>query len=168
MRGSDELLTLAELAIGLAGFSGVVAAFAYRGRLEALDRVRFIALFTSAIGSAVFAFVPLLFHHAGFDEASTWRASSLLFFLAAVAFTAVIGRPLRRTALTSGAAIPPWLIAWMFALAILNYALQLSNALGWPYPPSPLPFLAGLVICVYYAASFFAFLVLFRPNEPGE
>ena len=40
MTASDELLTLAELAIGLAGFAGVVAAFAYRGELAAIDRMR--------------------------------------------------------------------------------------------------------------------------------
>ncbi len=44
MEASDELLTIAELAVGLAGFSGVVVAFTRQGELSLTDRYRFIGL----------------------------------------------------------------------------------------------------------------------------
>ena len=84
MEASDELLTIAELAIGLAGFSGVVVAFTYRGELRATDRYRFIGLFTQALTVALLSFVPFGFHHADQVGAAIWRASSglaVLFWL---------------------------------------------------------------------------------------
>ena len=64
MEASDELLTIAELAIGLAGFSGVVIAFAHQGGLRAVDRFFFIALISIAGTAALLAFVPGVFHRA--------------------------------------------------------------------------------------------------------
>ena len=65
MEASEELLTIAELAIGLAGFSGVVVAFNRGGGLRPTDSFRFIALFCSALSVLVVAFVPFGFHYAG-------------------------------------------------------------------------------------------------------
>jgi hypothetical protein len=58
MEASNELLVVAELAIGLAGFSGVVVAFRRNGGLRAPERFLFIALFTSSLSAGFLAFVP--------------------------------------------------------------------------------------------------------------
>ncbi len=65
MQASDELLTIAELAIALAGFSGVVVAFAHQGKLTAIDRTRFTLLLSLAMGAAVVSFAPSLLHLLG-------------------------------------------------------------------------------------------------------
>jgi hypothetical protein len=167
MGASDELLTLAELAVGLAGFAGVVVAFAYHGELEAIDRLRFIGLFTIAISTAVFAFVPFAFSYINFSEAATWRCSSAAFLGWGIAFTGAIGPPIRRTALETNAAIPRPFVVAVLVLGILNAILQLLNAIGSPFAPGPLPYIAGLLIWIIFAALFFAFLVLFRPTRPA-
>lgn len=89
MEAADELLTLAELAIGLAGFSGVVVAFAHQGELTPLDRWRFAGLLSLSMGAAVAAFVPSIFHHLGFSGAPLWRASSLTFLAFALPYCAI-------------------------------------------------------------------------------
>jgi hypothetical protein len=167
MSASDELLTIAELAIGLAGFSGVVVAFAYRGQLEAIDRMRFIALFSTAISTAIFAFLPFVFARGGFSEATTWRCSSALLLTWSIVLGIPIGSRLRRAALDRGAAARRALIFALWGLAILNMLLQLLNAIGSPSTPGPLPYVGGLLILIVFAAVFFAFLVLFRPKEPA-
>ena len=55
MEGVDALPTIAEMAIGLAGFSAVVAAFTIRGELSQTDRSRFLLLFTTAFVAALLA-----------------------------------------------------------------------------------------------------------------
>jgi hypothetical protein len=167
LSASDELLTLAELAIGLAGFSGVVVAFTYRGELEAIDRVRFIMLLSIAVSTAVLAFVPFAFAQAASTEAAVWQRSSGVFLVWGIVLGGLIGPRLRRTALESGAAIPVPFLFTVWALTILNLLLQLANTIGSPFTPGPLPYVAGLVIWIVFSAFFFGFLVLFRPRGPA-
>ena len=65
MEATNELLTIAELAIGLVGFSGVVVAFTRGDALRKADWFYFIALVSSAAITALLAFIPFLVHHAG-------------------------------------------------------------------------------------------------------
>jgi hypothetical protein len=160
----DELLTIAELAIGLAGFSGVVVAFAYRGQLEPIDRMRFIALFSTAISTAIFAFLPFVFARGGFSEATTWRCSSALLLTWSIVFGIPVGSRLRRTAIDVSAAASPAVIFAVWGLAMTNMVLQLLNAIGSPFTPGPLPYIGGLLILIVFSAVFFSFLVLFRPK----
>ena len=46
MGAEDALFTIAEMAIGVAGFSAIVAAFTGHGPLTLTDRRRFVWLFT--------------------------------------------------------------------------------------------------------------------------
>jgi hypothetical protein len=74
--GHDELLTIAEIAVGLAGFSGVIAVFIQRGGLPLADRVRFLALFVTAFTALILAFLPIALAYSGFKDQDIWRISS--------------------------------------------------------------------------------------------
>ena len=76
MQASDELLTIAEISIALAGFSGVVVAFAYQGVLSSIDRWRFAGLLSLSVGAAVVAFVPSILELFGHTGSSIWRGVS--------------------------------------------------------------------------------------------
>ena len=56
----EALLTVAELAIAVAGFSVVISVFIARGQLTQIDRSRFIWLFTTAFVTALPRLPP---HH---------------------------------------------------------------------------------------------------------
>jgi hypothetical protein len=167
MQGSDELLTIAELAIGLAGFSGVVVAFGYRGKLEEVDRYRFIALLGASFITAILAFVPLLLNHAGFGNGPMWRLSSAIAITAQALYTPAIVPRLPRAARRSEAGAPASILAVTWALSGALLLLQAANALAWPFAPGPLPYLLGLLIWLLWSAILFGFLVLFRPREPA-
>ena len=74
----DSLDIFAELFIGFAGFSGIVAAL--RGNRDrewhAVDRTRLVALIASSILGMLAAILPKLLYNLGFDESSIWRISS--------------------------------------------------------------------------------------------
>ena len=165
MEASDELLTIAELAIGLAGFSGVVVAFVYRGELLPTDRYRFIGLFTQALTVALLSFVPFSFYHAGQVGAAIWRASSgvAVFFWLFNAW--LIAARLPRFDFSSQEALPRYAEGTLWTLGIVNLLLQLANLAGWPMAPGPLFYLIGLVLWFAIAAFFFASLVLYRARE---
>ena len=163
MVASDELLTIAELAIGLAAFSGVVVAFTYRGELRSGDRYRFIALFTQALSIVVLAFVPFCLHHAGLAAPALWQASSgvmLVFWVLAIWFLAI-----RRPDFAADERPPQWILATALGLSVLNLLLQLANLLAWPMDSGAFPYLAGLLIWLVVTASFFSALILYRPKE---
>ena len=74
----DSLDIFAELFIGFAGFSGIVAAL--RGNRDrewhAVDRTRLVTLIASSILGMLAAILPKLLYNLGFDESSIWRISS--------------------------------------------------------------------------------------------
>ena len=161
MEASDVLLTIAEMAIGLAGFSGVVLAFTHQGRLSATDRYRFIGLFTQALTVALLCLVPFGFHHAGQAGAAIWRGSSavaVLFWLFSAWLTAVRLFP----EFSPEEELPKYGGGVIWTLGIISLLLQLANLIGWPIAPGPLLYLAGLVLWFAVAAFFFATLILYR------
>jgi hypothetical protein len=72
----DGLLTIAEIAVTIALFAGVVAAFLHRGELHAVDRIRFVDLFTVAFEAVILSFVPIALSHLGFEGNRLWVWSS--------------------------------------------------------------------------------------------
>lgn len=164
MEASDELLTIAELAIGLAGFSGVVVAFTQRGELRAADRYRFIALFSQALSVVFLAFVPLGFHHAGQVAPTVWTASSAVMLLVWV-FTAWLLRVRLMPEFSDDERLPKYSVGVIWGIGILNPLLQSANVIGWPMGSGPLLYLAGLILWLSVTAFFFASLVLYRAKE---
>ena len=164
MEASDVLLTIAEMAIGLAGFSGVVLAFTYQGRLRPADRYRFLGLFTQALTVAFLCLVPFGFYHAGYAGDAIWRGSSavaVLFWLFSAWLTAVRLFP----EFSPEEELPRYLGGSIWSLGIINLLLQLANLIAWPMAAGPLLDLVGLVIWFAVAAYFFAVLVLYRRRD---
>ena len=162
MDGRDELLTIAEIAVGLAGFSGVIAAFTRRGDLSAADRLRFVSLFVTAFAALVLAFVPIALAYGGFQAENLWRLSSLI-----MVFTSLTGivfypfglRTVRKEIETHSVLTPLFLLV----PALINLVVQLVNAGAWIWQPNFVPYLIGMLIYLYAAGLVFVFIVLFRP-----
>jgi hypothetical protein len=75
---TDILRIFAEVAIALAGVSGIVLVLARQstGKLAALDRARLKVLFYLTLGAFVLAVVPMFIKASGLDAHSNLRASS--------------------------------------------------------------------------------------------
>ncbi len=164
MEASNELLTIAELAVGLAGFAGLVVSFNHRGGLHATDRYRFIALFSLALFAALLAFVPFGFHHAGLASAALWRASSGVILASSVFAAWWLGVYLRPEFAPDENPPKAFSIA-LFAIPTFNVLLQVANLVGWPAKPGALAYVAGLILWLAVPALIFALLILYREKD---
>ncbi len=165
MNAPDALLTIAEMAIGVAGFSAVVAAFSGPRSLTVNDRRRFVWLFANAFVAALLAFVPVLLHEGGLSGAALWRGASACMVAVWVVAAAgwVVGEVRQEKA---GAEDGKGFWQGPFALvpSFLNFLLQLANAVGLFWEPSAAAYLGGTLVWLYAAALPFMSIVLERPS----
>ncbi len=164
MEGSDELLTIAELAVGLAGIAGLIVAFTRHGRLLPIDRYRFIVLFSQALFVATLTFVPFGFHHAGRAGPALWSASSGVMVVLMVCTAWWVGVHLR-PAFSPEERPPKWFSVATFGPATFNLLLQIANFVGWPMESGVLSYLVGLLLWLSVPALLFASLVLYRAED---
>jgi hypothetical protein len=163
MEAREELLTIAEIAVGLAGFSGVVAAFLQRGGLPPADRLRFVGIFVTAFIAVVLAFVPIALEHGGLRDGSLWRLSSGAMVFCGVVGLASYPASLRR--IRAGLELTSWLPPMLLlAPSIANIVLQAANAGAWLWQPNFLPYLIGMLVWLYAAGILFVTTVLYRPR----
>ena len=165
MKGSDELLTIAELAVGLAGIAGLVVAFTRHGRLLPTDRFRFIVLFSQALFVAALAFVPFGFHHAGQAGPALWSASSGIMVLLWVCSAWWVGVHLRPDSFSPGEDLPKSFYVALAGPATFSLLLQIANFVGWPMESGVLSYLVGLLLWLSIPALVFAALVLNRAEK---
>jgi hypothetical protein len=165
MEASDELLTIAELAIGIAGFSGVIAAFLQHGGLHPFDRSRFVNLFFTAFSALVLAFVPILLGGVALPGNELWRISSGVmigvWFLNAW-FTIQFVMPLIREYVSSPSNLPT---IGIWCVSVVNLSVQIVNVLGVVWTPCAQAFLFGLLVYLVVAGYLFAYIILYRPDE---
>lgn len=164
MEGKDELLTIAEIAVGIAGFSGVIAVFMEHGNLSLADRLRFLAVFATAFSALLLSFVPIALQYLDLSAQAVWRSSSLIMAAWSVLGLVPYPRGLRRVREELGTSqLAP--IALFGVPAAMNFGLQLLNASSWLWEPGVVPYLLGMLVYLYTAGLFFVLLVLFRPHS---
>ncbi|MCP5060020.1 MAG: hypothetical protein GY937_25235 [bacterium] len=168
MDARDELLTIAEIAIGIAGFSGVVAAFLQRDGLHPLDRVRFLNIFATAFITLVLAFVPIAISQVVTEPDRIWSYSSAALIVISVSNSIVAFVwfvPVVRAHLESQANIP---LAMLVVPTCFSLVVQFLNSGGWVWEPGFLAYLFGLFVYIYAAGLMFVYAVLFRPEDSSD
>ena len=78
MSSEGILVAIAELAIGIAGFSGVVVALGSRTgeRWSPVTRIRMVLLLSVSLSAAMFSLLPLVLDEAGLTAERAWSISS--------------------------------------------------------------------------------------------
>ncbi len=86
MESDGVLLSIAEVAIALAGFGGLVTGLGYRARgvWTAADQGRLIVSATISLAVVFGCFVPYVVHHLGVPD--PWRVASVVFLPAPMVF----------------------------------------------------------------------------------
>ena len=164
MSAEDALLTVAEMAIAVAGFSAIVAAFSGSGRLVATDRRRFVWLFANAVVAGFLAFVPVLLQEATFSGVKLWQYSSAAMCLAwAIAAALWVSDEVRAKRPRPSEPAGFWQGPLALVPSFLNFVLQAVNALGLLWEPSSAAYLAGTLVWLYGAVLPFLSIVLERP-----
>ena len=156
MEASDELLTMAEIAITLTGFSGGVAAFSARHGFRKDERFFFISLVVVAISTVLLCFVPFVIHAAGFEGSDVWKYSSAT--MLAVAFYETIHLTYIAPTREEGKL---GIIAEIVVrtLPVLIVGSQVANFFGWPNPPGALLYVVAVLMWILLSSMIFVYLV---------
>jgi hypothetical protein len=168
MEASDELLTIAELAIGLAGFSGVAVVFRGQGGLRLVDRFRFLAVLSQSLAVLILAFVPFGFHHAGQTGQALWMGSSAVMVVFWLLAAWILGFRFRPDFSVQDEQLPKSVEAAIWCIATLNLLLAVANLVGWPLRSGALFYLAALICWLMITGFLFATLVLYGASADKD
>jgi hypothetical protein len=163
-----DLSVFVEFGVGLAGFSGVVVAFARRsGQLGEYDQFRVVQLLLSSLIPAFLGLLPLILASFQIDGEAAWRIASATFMAAVAANTGVAVASARRLSTEARASLSPTI--WRYALgsSFLFFSWNGLNLVGWPRPSSFGPVVAGMAWFLVMASTMFFRLLLVRLGD-GE
>ena len=158
MNPIDSLPVIAEISIGLVGFTAVVAVLR---RPDDLLSSLFLLGYSSA--TLILALLPYLFTAMGAESEVTWRLSSGAMLLCSLAGFVLL--PQIRAPLTTDSLASKSLFVSIVVLGFLNAVLQLANASGMLGVPRFWPFLLGLLWYLVFCLTQFAALLFLRPSE---
>ncbi len=162
---TEALATIAEVAIGLAGFSGIVVVLSrtYEKRLTPLERYRLTLLLVPSMATSFIALVVMGLHSSelpgAFRIGSGILAAFCLYFPASQVRPTIHFR--RRIPEMFHAPVVWGLLAGYLVVA----SLGITHALG-VFGPEPEIFLLGLLWPLFQSAVQFARMLFIRPMDP--
>lgn len=161
MQAADELQTIADLAVALVGFSGLIFIFRARSIKEMEERdLSALAMIVGAGTLAlVFALLPLPLFYTGIAEAALWRLSSAVFAATIVLSAGAFIRVNARLAAAGHAERAPGLNRTALVLMLLMAILLLLTALGF-FAAGPAAYLLALIACLLMCLSYVAFMLV--------
>jgi hypothetical protein len=160
--GSFE--TLAQIALGIAGFSGVVVAVSDRpADQERSDSLRILSLLVVSLGALVLALLPSGLALADVPRAWIWRSGSAAAVVATSAWAAYFPRRMGR--LPRGVLFPTPILASLSVLSVVNLGAQLLNSAGLFPGTAASIYYFGIVWALLFSAAIFANVVFRRPER---
>jgi hypothetical protein len=165
--GSFE--TLAQIALGIAGFSGVVVAVADRPAQQQqtrADSLRILSLLVVSLGALVLALLPSGLALAHVPRASIWRLGSAAAASFWVAWLLYFPRRLRREA--PEVLFPTSIGVSLGVLLASNLCLQVLNTAGLFHERAAAAYYFGIVAGLVFSAAVFANVVFRRPGASGN
>ena len=88
----DQLIAIAQIAVALAGFAGVVATFHLRGP-ESITRPSFVRLrimIELSLCVCIFSLLPMAIYNFGASDASVWNIANALLSLFSLFYLAIV------------------------------------------------------------------------------
>jgi hypothetical protein len=159
---TELLATIAELALGLAGFSGVMTAFMQRpGRLTEVETYRIAVLLGASLGALFLALLPLALMQFGLEARALWRDAGLSMLAFAAVGGALYLRSSRRVARHAPEIFNRSVFIGLAAGHVANFVLQVAALTV--LEPSPGPYVVGLIWFLLHAAVQFARILLVQP-----
>jgi len=126
------LASVVEVAIGVAGFAGIIATVR-QGRIARWPhepRILIEMLLTASASAIVFALLPTVFTEADISEPDTWRVGSLCILVWQLFFAVFRTRQFKASGVRTRA--PLWLLAWV-SLIVICQAVNIFLCVSWLY-----------------------------------
>jgi hypothetical protein len=150
----DRLMTLAEIAIAMAGFSSIVVLFKRRdsGTWLAADADRFNGMIVHSVAAAGLCLLPAVLSVFTDDAGLVWRLASAAMGVQVLLHASVVAFHLTHTGRG------PALAVCAGGLGVV--ALQALNVLGIVFDADPGPFRIGVIWHLLHAGFLFSLLVV--------
>jgi hypothetical protein len=166
----ETLSTITELSIGLAGFSGVAAAFMQRSSaVSELDRMRITFNICISLIPGFAAFLTLSLINAGLDQITVirWGSSTIV----AVLLTILALSPVIKSRAGNLQRFNPVALSIFVLAIVVNLPLQLYNSIVMPVSAAGI-FVGGLSMILLVGAANFAGLLWqmlgYKPAQAQE
>lgn len=157
MEQRDLLVTAAQVAIGLAGFTGVASVLRNPGTEVELQRLRLLGLLATSLIAAAFSLLPLVLSAIGIGETLLWQVACAIFLVACLLYLLPAWRralPVIRASRWSGSR---FLVPF---LTVVPNALLFLGILGLAIPsPSACYVLAVYLQLVLSGSLFYRYFV---------
>lgn len=162
MEESETLRTLAEVAVALTGFTGIVAILGRRagGEWSPLELLRLRMLLETSLGVVFLSLIPVLLLTLRISQGSLWRVSNALQGLIHLGGAIVLFLRVSRLEPSQWTPEERWLTVLFAPLSLLIVAGQGAAALGLLPDHGPFVYLLGLIYLLALAALHFVLLLL--------
>jgi hypothetical protein len=164
----ELLVTIAQLALALAGFTSMVTAFMKRpGKLTHIEVYRISVLLGGAFSAMFLALVPLLFVQFGLDGETLWRTSSGVMALSGAISLPVMMRASMRIRRDAPEIFNSWVFGSIVTGHAINVVLQVCNATWLDAAVAPGIYAVGLLWYLLHAAVQFSRILFIQPADPA-
>ena len=170
MTHEDWLQTLAEIAVALAGFSGLLAGIRQRSQRESkINITRLRTIVETSLSVLAFCLIPIFLNGLGVSEIGAFRVSAIAFLAGFIPFTAL---GFRRFRLAAGAPVIRVSGPLGGATYLVSAAALLSGvacAVGLSTSAVPTLYLITLTATLAIGAlDFLAFAIGYSSFEPND
>ena len=166
MEEKELLLTIAQTALGIAGFSGVMSAFMKRpGKLTSVETYRVGVLLGISFSAMFLAFLPLVLDALGSAAPRLWAGASAAMAAFSIAALTVFLLASWRISRHAPEIFNPWVIGATALGHLANVVLQLVNATDAGGVPAPGIYVTGLLWYLFHAALQFSRMLFIQPAD---
>ena len=159
MTGEAQMILLAEIAIALAGFAGIVATNQFRstGKFSRGDAVGLVLIIHCGLVDAFFSLLPMAIFAFGHSEQTAFRISSALHCINFSLYIYWIVSNMRVVLIKSWAARISYTVLYSGAGFVI--AINLMNAMNWVFYGEFGPYFVACILPLLLAAYMFIRLV---------
>jgi hypothetical protein len=161
IQNTGSLETIAQIALGLAGFSGVFVALTQHGKFEVADRFRLQALLFTSMGAMFLALLPYVVFARSWSDQTMWNVLGA----AVTTVTATNGAVFGRKAFLLRRDYPSLFtlrsIVLQYTLNLSAFAFSIAVLVG-PVRDSLSNYVAALVLLLGQATIVFVRLLFYR------
>ncbi len=164
MEDVEALMTIAQLAMGLAGFSSVVVTLNQRSAVNENEKYFFFVLITVTFTAIFMALVPLGIHHLGYVGASLWKICSTIMLTGSIVLIVLNTMAVPKSLKTRGHIMDARSLV-SIATPLTLWLSQLMNIFSWPIEAGAFAYLFGLLLWRFSAGMVFVHVVVLRSEE---
>ena len=162
---ANALLTLAQVAIGLAGFSAILVALSGKPHLwTPVDAFRIRNILAFSFQSVFLSLVPFVLAFFSLPEPTVWKASLLILAMATLAGVLLVLSGVYRLSPSERAVLNAVVVSTVVAVLCLMAAVELLAVFAL-VRPAPAVFFLGLVVLLGISTVLMARFLFARPAD---